>query len=261
MNLSNVNAGDALYAMFFYRSAGPVLSFSDSKGNSWTTIKTGTLATSQETIAVGCAIAGSSGSDAISFLVNGTATQVDGSWYEVRDSTCTLDVAAAFTDTNAQTTCNSGPMTTHTPNDLLVGTCGLQNLQSNIYRCDPWTDAFLWPTTASGTDGGSALQFTTTPGTYTLCSVPFGVPTEQGTIGAAFLATTLAMPTLTLSSSPNPSTYSQVVTLTATVSNGVTGTITFYDGGYDGGNVIGSASISGTTATLPTTSLELVHTP
>src|ERR1700761_9743804 len=59
---SNVTAGHALYAAFFDGSgSGHTLTFSDSQGNSWTTIKSANLATDGDTIAVGCAIANTSG--------------------------------------------------------------------------------------------------------------------------------------------------------------------------------------------------------
>ena len=58
--------------------------------------------------------------------------------------------------------------------------------------------------------------------------------------------------TLTLTSSPNPSVYGRQVTLTATVAPaGATGKVTF----YDGINIIGVSTISGTTATLNTIAL------
>jgi hypothetical protein len=56
---------------------------------------------------------------------------------------------------------------------------------------------------------------------------------------------------LTLSSSPSPSSYSQSVTFTATVPSGATGTVQFNDGATN----LGSGTISGTTATLTTSTL------
>jgi len=43
---------------------------------------------------------------------------------------------------------------------------------------------------------------------------------------------TAAMPTLTVASSSNPSTYGGSVTFTATISSGPTGTVTFYDAAH-----------------------------
>ena len=56
---------------------------------------------------------------------------------------------------------------------------------------------------------------------------------------------------ITLTSSPNPSIYGQSVTFTATVPSGVTGTVQF----VDGTTVLGTATITGTTATYTTNSL------
>ena len=58
-------------------------------------------------------------------------------------------------------------------------------------------------------------------------------------------------PSLTISTSATPSTYGGSVTLTAAISSGPTGTMTF----YDGGTAIGTATISGTTATLAISTL------
>jgi len=57
--------------------------------------------------------------------------------------------------------------------------------------------------------------------------------------------------TLTVASSGTPSIYGTPVTFTATMFNGQAGTITFYDGGQQ----IGTGTISGTTATFTTSSL------
>jgi hypothetical protein len=67
----------------------------------------------------------------------------------------------------------------------------------------------------------------------------------QATLGQNGLAN------ITLDSSPNPSTYQQAVTFTAAVPNGVTGTVQF----VDGTTVLGTGTISGTTATFTTNTL------
>jgi len=59
------------------------------------------------------------------------------------------------------------------------------------------------------------------------------------------------VPTLSVATSNSPSVYGNAVTLTATISSGPAGTVTF----YDGANSIGTGTISGTTATLVTKSL------
>ena len=57
--------------------------------------------------------------------------------------------------------------------------------------------------------------------------------------------------TVTLTSSPNPSLYGRVVTLTATLTAGATGSVTFYDGAV----VLGTGSVAGGSALLSTPSL------
>src|SRR5208282_265327 len=60
-----------------------------------------------------------------------------------------------------------------------------------------------------------------------------------------------ATPTISVSSSGSPSTYGSSVTFTATVPGGDTNTVTF----YSNGSSIGTATPSGGTATLSTSSL------
>ena len=56
---------------------------------------------------------------------------------------------------------------------------------------------------------------------------------------------------ITLTSSPNPSIYGRVVSLTATVTAGATGTVTFYDGAI----VLGTGRLVSGTASLSTPTL------
>ena len=63
----------------------------------------------------------------------------------------------------------------------------------------------------------------------------------------------LSTPTLSVSSSLSPTSYGQVVSLTATISAGPTGLVSFYSDSVQ----IGQAPINGTTATLVTTGLPL----
>ncbi len=67
-------------------------------------------------------------------------------------------------------------------------------------------------------------------------------------------STTASNTTTTINSAPNPATYGQTVSLTATVSPGsATGTVTF----MDGATTLGSAALSAGSATLTTTSLSI----
>ena len=60
-----------------------------------------------------------------------------------------------------------------------------------------------------------------------------------------------ASSTISVASSGNPSIYSMLVTFTATLTSGASGSVTF----YDGGTAIGTGVISGTTATFSTSVL------
>ncbi|HUN85120.1 MAG TPA: Ig-like domain repeat protein [Terracidiphilus sp.] len=251
---SNVTAGNALYAVVFWGSGtGAALSFTDSQSNTWTLSKSASLMTDGDTIGIGCTVAGSSGSDSVTFLVNGTATSIFGAIYEVKNATCTQDVAAVSSDTTGQTTCSSGALTTSTANDLLVGMCGLQNPQSSFSAGSGWSNTQTF-SSLNGIDGLGELRVATSPGSYTATTGSYTPAGEQGSIEVAFKPMSggsLPTPTLTVSSSLNPSTVGQSVTFTATISSGPTGTITF----YDAGSSIGTGPISGTTATFASSSL------
>ena len=111
-----------------------------------------------------------------------------------------------------------------------------------------WT---ISPTTGAGTVNTSGLY--TAPATVTTPRTATITATSQANtaVSASGTVNLRVTPTLSVASSSNPSTYGNSVTFTATISSGPTGTITFYDGGVS----IGTGTISGTTATLITTSL------
>jgi uncharacterized protein (TIGR03437 family) len=90
---------------------------------------------------------------------------------------------------------------------------------------------------------------------HSLTAVYGGDVNDAGSTSAAFVQTVnQAVSTISLSSSVNPSTFGQNVVLTATVSPSiVTGTVTF----KDGANTLGSAVISGGSATLSTSALSV----
>jgi hypothetical protein len=115
--------------------------------------------------------------------------------------------------------------------------------------------------------GGVAGTFVYTPpagtvlsaGTQTL-SVSFA-PTDSSDLSPATAAVSLtvnqAVPTLMVSSSSSSAFYNATITLTAIISNGPTGAVTF----YDGGNSLGTATLQGTKATLSISSLSVgTHT-
>jgi sugar lactone lactonase YvrE len=82
--------------------------------------------------------------------------------------------------------------------------------------------------------------------------------TDYSTVTATVsLAVTKATPTIAMTTSGTPSNYGGAVTFTATVTSGLTGAVTF----SDGGNSIGTGTLSGNVATFTTSSLTVgVHT-
>ena len=80
---------------------------------------------------------------------------------------------------------------------------------------------------------------------YLIAFVSGTLTVTKATLGQNGLAN------ITLTSLPNPSNYGQSVTFTATVPSGVTGTVQF----VDGSTVLGTAALTGTTATLTTSAL------
>jgi RHS repeat-associated protein len=108
----------------------------------------------------------------------------------------------------------------------------------------------------TGTIGGTTATFTTSslaagahsitaswPGNSSYSSVTSSTITQ--------VVTSLPVPTLTVATSSTPSNRGTAVTFTATISNGLTGTITF----YNNGTAIGTGAVSGSTATFTTSSL------
>jgi hypothetical protein len=97
---------------------------------------------------------------------------------------------------------------------------------------------------------------------HTLTAVYSGAPNFAGSSGTlSGFAVSQAHTTTSVSASPASSVYGQTVTLTATLSNTDTsapvtsGTVSFYDGSAATGTLLGTAPVSGGTATLPTAAL------
>ncbi|MBS1823527.1 MAG: Ig-like domain repeat protein [Acidobacteria bacterium] len=98
----------------------------------------------------------------------------------------------------------------------------------------------------TGTLGSGIATLTTTsltPGSVALKAVYPG-DTNYNTSTSSTVSITVS--SVALATSPNPSSYRQAVTLTATVPSGATGTVTF----KDAGTTLGTAAISGTTASI-----------
>jgi len=102
--------------------------------------------------------------------------------------------------------------------------------------------------------GGTATYSTTAgsaPGTYSV--VLSGLTSANYTIAfvAGNLTVTISPSTTTLVASPSSPQYGDPVALTATVTSGASGTVSFYDGSV----LLGTGTVSGGVATLTTTTL------
>jgi hypothetical protein len=113
-------------------------------------------------------------------------------------------------------------------------------------------DGAAW-TTLALSSGSATAQFPSSfgIGTFTVGATYNGDFNNNTSGGFGTVTVEEATPTLAVSTSGTPSTYGRLVTFTATVSSGPTGTVTF----YDGGSFIGTGTISGTTTTLSTSAL------
>jgi hypothetical protein len=180
---SSVTAGHAIIVGFYTGSGlGQTIVFTDSQSNTFTTLKSAGLSTDEDTIAIGCAIAGSTGSDTISFSVSGSLTFGREVAYEYSGTTCTQDVTAVNLNTQAAASCNSGALTTTTANDLLVAICADDGSQAT-----PMTAGSGWSNAQSAANAGfyfimSETQLATTPGSYTGTSGALTTAMEQGSI-------------------------------------------------------------------------------
>jgi hypothetical protein len=107
----------------------------------------------------------------------------------------------------------------------------------------------VYSTTATSTSAAGTYPISIAGGlnssNYVIAFANGSLTVTKATLGQNGLAN------ITLDSSPNPSAYQQAVTFTATVPNGVTGTVQF----VDGTTLLGTGIISGTTATFVTSTL------
>jgi hypothetical protein len=142
---------------------------------------------------------------------------------------------------------SSGTITWATPAAITYGTA-LSVTQLNATSTLAGTFAY---SPVSGTVEGAGAQ------TLTATFTPTNSTDYQTGTATVTLTVNKATPTVLLGSSLTPSAYAASITLTATVPAGGTGIITFLDVGLS----IGTATISGTTATLTISSLAVgTHT-
>ena len=257
-----MTAGDALYCLVV-DGGGPNESdgCSDSQGNTWKSVATVSLSTDEDTVTLACAIAGTSGADTVSFMLSGTVGKAYGNIYQVHNSTCTLDVPAVSSNTQSVTSCNSGPLTTLTANDLLIGECGATH--GPEVAGSGWSDAVTsgyGASTPAITNFGE-LQVASTIGSYTAASgnfFPASVgPREQATLEAAFLAVVGTQPALTPAFSPGAGTYTSAQTVT--ISDTTPGATIYYT--TDGSTpTVNSAKYSGAISVSTPETLEAIAT-
>ena len=155
----------------------------------------------------------------------------------------------------SQQVVGSSPITlTSSVNPSLVGQSTTLTATITSSGSPTGTVSFYDGTTLLGTvtltTGAAALNVSFTPaGTHVLTAVYSGDARNPAATSAPLNQVVLSTPAVTLTSSVNPSLINQSTTFTATVAGfgNPTGTIKF----YDGTTLLGTANISGSTASLP----------
>jgi hypothetical protein len=118
--------------------------------------------------------------------------------------------------------------------------------------------------TSTVTNGVATLATTSLPGGSHIVTATYNGDSNNNTsVATLSQAITQATPTISVSSSPNPSTYGQPVSVTAQLTSGVTGTVTFTSGATSLGtgtvNGSGAASISTTILPVGTDTITAVY--
>jgi hypothetical protein len=177
-----VTAGNILVAVIYGgTTATSTLSFTDSFSNTPTTLASTGLTTDLDTVAVVCAPITTGGTDTLSFLDSGAGANVQAVVYEVHTThgTCTQDVTAVHSNTAGATACSSGPMTTTTANDLLIGVCGLDGTitSGSVAAGSGWSGGLNAGTTPHPALMMSEYRIATSPGSFTATSGT--IPSEE----------------------------------------------------------------------------------
>lgn len=211
----------------------------------------------------------------------GTVTFYDGATSlgtgTLSGGTATLDIATlavgahptmtAVYEGNANYIGSTSPPYAHTVNTASFTTSLMSTPNPSTYGQNVTLSATVTPGGAVGTvtfyDGATTLGTGTLSGgtaTLDIATLALGThPAMTASFGTStsppYSHTVNQAPTTTsLTSVPNPSTFGQNVTLTATVTpGGASGTVTF----YDGVTTLGTGPLSGGTATLDITTLAL----
>jgi hypothetical protein len=188
---SNVTKGDGLYIVAYDgHESGDTITFTDSQGNSWTTTASANLSTDGDTVAVGCAVAGSTGANTVTFKVNGTTTATRGSIYEFAGAGCTTDGSPVSLNTTPVNSCSSGSLTTTLNNDLLIGFCGTAGPTDSVFGGGVGWSQVSGSGIEDSYDAMGETQIASSIGSYTATSASFPPGNEQTTIEVAYKATT-----------------------------------------------------------------------
>ena len=161
----------------------------------------------------------------------------------------TLTFSIGFTTSSQLNSLTIAANSIDTPDDTVV--CPASFPITNVPASFTCTATHV--TTAFDVSAGYALE------TPTFVAVTTAGPTDSGAgsqVRATFVSSSPTSTTTTVSSSVNPSTVGQSVTLTATVAgsgSSPTGTVTF----SDGATTLGSATLSGGQASFPTSALSV----
>ena len=168
--------------------------------------------------------------------------------------TAVLLILAVFADhCYAKTTPTLSVSTSGTPSIYGVAVTFTATISSG----PTGTITFLDGTTSIGTGTISGTTATSTTsslatGSHSIKASYAGNATYNSVTSSVITqVVSKATPTLSVSTSGTPSAFGASVTFTATISSGLTGTITFYDGGVS----VGTGNISGTSATYGTSAL------
>jgi len=173
-------------------------------------------------------------------IINGNSLHTDYTY----TATGTLPVLSAFSCSSAGVTGVANDYCTVTLSGPAPGTGSAVSLSSS-------NAAVTLPATVTVSANATSAGFTATAASVGT-SETATLKATSGSISKTFLLQlNPTVPTLTVTTSSSPSTYGIAVTLTATISSGPSGTVTF----YDGGTPIGTGVISGTGASITTSGL------
>ncbi len=210
--------------------------------NGATSLGTSTLTNGVATLTTSALPAGS---DQITATYNGDANN--------KTATASLTQTVNKT-TPTVTVTTSGPSTSGAPvtvtTTLPVGTTGTVTVTSG--------GTTLGSGSVNPTTGTVTITTTVLPvGSDPITASYGGDSNNNPATGTTTQTVTKATPTVTLTSSTNPSTIGQSVTFTATLPSGVTGTVTF----TSGSTVLGTSTLAGGSASATTTSLPIGSDP